>query len=147
MNISNRIIRFSSNTIFLHLTKIEKSRVVRRVVCSWNEWGTKTSLWEPDCGCDIVFDCLNGRWCCKVNYWVFVMTVFAVYSLIVLIVPCLGYRDMRAESRGAHNISGSREIIQSNTNTTTHCLTGRQARLTYFYEIPSSWETGKDRNA
>ena len=44
---------------------------------------------SPDCGCDIVFDCLNGWWCCKVNYWVFVMTVFAVYSLIVLIVPCL----------------------------------------------------------
>ena len=118
MNISNRVIKFSYNTIFLHLTVIEKSQRLTccQTCCLFLKWmrRQKVSTESPDCGCDIVFDCLNGWRCCKVNYWVFVMTVFAVYSLIVLIVPCLGPADMRG-LRSAHNISGSREIIQSNT--------------------------------
>ena len=115
MNISNRVIKFSYNTIFLHLTVTEKSRRLTccQTCCLFLKWmrRQKVSTESPDCGRDIVFDCLNGWRCCKVNYWVFVMTVFAVYSLIVLIVPCLGSRDMR----GAHYISGSRKIIQSHT--------------------------------
>ena len=105
----------------------------------------KVSTESPDCGCDIVFDCLNGWRCCKVNYWVFVMTVFAVYSLIVLIVPCLGPGDMR----GAHNISGSRKVIQSHTNlhSATLCMRGRLERLACFIMRKHSWETGKCRNA
>ena len=56
------------------------------------------------------------------------MTVFAVYSLIVLIVPCLG--DMRGE----HNISGSRKVIQSHTrhHSATLCMRGRLERLACF---------------
>ena len=137
MNISNRVIKFSYNTIFLHLTVTEKSR---RLTCCQTcclflkrMRRQKVSTESPDCGRDIVFDCLNGWRCCKVNYWVFVMTVFAVYSLIVLIVPCLGSRDMR----GAHYISGSRKIIQSHTkHSDTLCMRGRLGRLAYFYEIP-----------
>ena len=58
------------------------------------------------------------------------MTVFAVYSLIVLIVPCLGPGDMR----GAHNISGSRKVIQSHTRhrSATLCMRGRLERLACF---------------
>ena len=101
----------------------------------------KVSTESPDCGCDIVFDCLNGWRCCKVNYWVFVMTVFAVYSLIVLIVPCL-----LGDMRGEHNISGSRKVIQSHTTRLHFVWEEDEKDWLAYYQI-HSWETGKCRNA